>query len=531
MSTTASVAALTTLHGFGVRHAFGNPGTMELPLYDELAENGIDLVLALQEIVAVSAAAGYAAASRAPALVIMHTAAGVGNGMGALYNAARMELPLVVVVGTQDSRHLIEEPVLGGDPIEMCESLARWTYRVHDSSEIGPALARAYHAAMTPPRGPAVVAVAMNDLLDVADFEVPAPSELHVGGVATGLERLAEALLDAEKPLLVVGAEVAWEEAVDEAVTLAEALGCPVMSEPVNGWADFPSGHPLYAGVLPAHAGAIRKTMGRHDVVAVLGAPVFRPILYHPARPVPDGVRLFQLDSRAEAVARRYPVELGLVGSMRASLHALRKLVEQSGQGSDGKQAPASTEREVRDELDAGLKVVKSVVDRDVVIVDESSSSSWASRQWLDRDHDNYFACNAGGLGMGPGFAVGAAVARPDRPVLCLLGDGAVMYASQAFWTAAHLGLSVTFLVVNNDGYESLRNGYRSFESRAAAAGSFPGTVLRDPEIDFLALAQSHGVPAQATDDAAELERMLTSALSSPGPALVELRLPSGVKQ
>src|SRR6266487_2340824 len=131
------------LRAAGVRYLFGNPGTTELPFLDALPDSGLDYVLGLQEATAVAAADGYAQASGRVAVVNVHVLPGVANGVAILHNAARARSPLVMTAGQQDSRLLIEEPILAGDMVRMTEPFTKWSYEIRRAEEAPAALRRA----------------------------------------------------------------------------------------------------------------------------------------------------------------------------------------------------------------------------------------------------------------------------------------------------------------------------------------------------------------------------------------------------
>ena len=147
----------------GVRYVFGNPGTTELPLMDRFAaRNEISYILALHEDSALGIAAGYAEATGQPAVVNLHTNPGLAHALGNLYNAYRAGTPLVVTAGQQDTRSMLDEPLLYADMIELARQHTKWAWEVRTAAEIPRALARAFTIARTPPTGPVFVSLPVN---------------------------------------------------------------------------------------------------------------------------------------------------------------------------------------------------------------------------------------------------------------------------------------------------------------------------------------------------------------------------------
>src|SRR3954464_10045700 len=212
MPRTGRDALLDVLRTEGVRHLFGNPGSTELPLMDALAgADDLHYVLALQEATAVGLAEGYAQATGRPAFLNLHTAAGLGNAIGALTNARANGTPLVVTAGQQDERHLVDDPLLSGDLTGLARSVSKWVHEVRTPDELGTILRRAFRDAAAPPSGPVFVSMRMDHLDRPVDLPAPPRSDVDTRAVAADLPRLAQLLTEPERGRLaiVAGDEVA----------------------------------------------------------------------------------------------------------------------------------------------------------------------------------------------------------------------------------------------------------------------------------------------------------------------------------
>src|SRR5205809_5529582 len=158
----------------GVEYIFGNPGTSELPLMDVFAErNEIEYILALHEDSALGIAAGYAEATGKPAVVNLHTNPGLAHALGNLYNVYRAGTPLIVTAGQQDTRSMIDEPLLYADMLQLALQHTKWCWEVHHASEIPAAMARAFKVAQTPPTGPVFLSLPVNVMEERAEIELP----------------------------------------------------------------------------------------------------------------------------------------------------------------------------------------------------------------------------------------------------------------------------------------------------------------------------------------------------------------------
>ena len=237
----------------GVDRVFGNPGTTELPLMDELAKvPEFPYYLGLHEGTAVSMADGYARATRRPSFVSLHIAAGLAHGLANMLNARRARTPMVVTVGQQDRRHLIHDPMLGGDLLALAQGAFKDAVEVNQVEDLPTLIRRAFLLSQTAPTGPVMVSIPVDVLEEELDEPLPNRTEVRGLGVAEGVEELAEALLRAGAPAIVAGDGVGRAGAVDDLVELAESLGATVFHEPMYDCVDFPATHPLSAGMLPA---------------------------------------------------------------------------------------------------------------------------------------------------------------------------------------------------------------------------------------------------------------------------------------
>src|SRR5437868_4867757 len=257
--TTVREATFDFLRRRGMTTMFGNPGSTELPMLAEFPDD-FTYVLGLQEIVAVGMADGYAQASGRPTMVNLHTAPGVGNGMGAIFNAQANKSPLVITAG-QQARQLmtLQANLTNRDAARMPHPLVKWSYEPPRAEDVPHAIARATHYAMMPPRGPAFVSIPFDDW--EAEVDEPAARfaiARKVGGRAVAdpdaVSELASRLSAASSPVLVAGPDLdALPGGVDAAVRLAERQRLPVWASPAPGGGrlGFPESHPHFAGILP----------------------------------------------------------------------------------------------------------------------------------------------------------------------------------------------------------------------------------------------------------------------------------------
>jgi benzoylformate decarboxylase len=536
---------LEVLRSEGVRHLFGNPGSTELPLIDALATaDDLHYVLGLQEATAVAMADGYAQVTGRPAVLNLHTSAGLGNAIGNLTNARANGTPLVVTAGQQHYGHIATDPLLAGPLVELAGGTVKWGHEVRTPGELATIMRRAFHDAASAPTGPVFVSLPM-DMFDAeVDAPVPPPSNIDRHTIAGGLDELADLLVEAapDRLAIVVGDEVASSGAIDAAVDVAEALGAAVFGSPLFARGVFPPAHPLWAGMLPPMASAIAATVGRFDRVLLVGGQAFLVYPFSDGPAVPPDVELLHLSPDAHQLGRAWPVRLGLVGDPKASLEALVGLVKgrvDSGVIDEAIVAARSRRIAELEKLEAGAiarydsapidpmaaaHALVRAVPPNTPVVDEAITTGVYVRgfhHWTEPGR--YFFCRGGGLGWGMPAALGVSLGYDKAPVLCVVGDGSAMYSPQALWTAAHEQLPIVFAVVNNRQYLILKRNLQGMGGDAARTGNLVAMDLDDPPVDYISLARSMGVDATLVESAHDVGDAVAAALASGRPHLLEL--------
>jgi benzoylformate decarboxylase len=509
-------AVFELLRDFGLTTVFGNPGSTELPMFRDFPPD-FRYVLGLQESISVAAADGFAQATRNAALVNLHSAVGVGHALGNLFTAWRNQTPLVVVAGQQARSILAFEPFLyASQATEFPKPYVKWSCEPARAEDVPAAIARAYYVAMQPPRGPTFVSVPVDDWDRLCDPIVSRTVSRVVSGDPQLLARAGRALRLARRPVIVVGASVARDDAWEEALQLAERHAAPVWVSPMSGRNSFPENHRLFAGFLPADRSKIVQRLQDTDLVLVLGAPVFTYHVEGFGPHIPAGAELFQLTDDP-SVAAWTPVGTSIVTHLKHGIRAL--LCEPPPEVRRVPGPFPSPPRLDGSRLTDGylLQQIASLRPAGSVIVEEAPSSRGPMHDYLPIvEPDGFYTCSSGGLGHGLPAAVGVALGRPGRKVIAVLGDGSSMYSIQGLWSAAQLRLPIAFIIIRNGRYEALHEFGQHF-----GLSQLPGTDL--PQIDFCGLARSQGVSASRVASADELDAALSHAFQSSEPVLVEV--------
>jgi benzoylformate decarboxylase len=514
----------------GMTTMFGNPGSTELPMLKDFPDD-FRYVLALQEAVAVGMADGYAQASGTIGHVNLHTAPGVGNAMGGIFNAQANKTPLLVTAG-QQARELmtLQANLTNRDAIRMPHPVVKSSFEPPRAEDVPLALGRAIHLANTPPKGPAFVSVPMDDWRAEVDegtarHAIERSVTARTAPDPAAIAKLAERIQAAKAPLFVAGPDIDAAGGWEAAVALAEKQRLPVFAIPVTGGGriGFPESHPQYQGALPPAIGPVSEALAPYDLVLVVGSSVFP---YYPNIPgplLPDGTELVQITSDPDEAARA-PMGEAIVADPKLALEALLAAVGEC-ERDPGEPRPDPEPGPDQDPITgtAAMRALAAAFPEDGIVVAEAPSSTLALRNQvrLSKPGSYYFSAG-GGLGYGLAAAVGVQLAQPDRPVVCVIGEGSAQYAITALWSAVAYKVPVTVLVLRNSEYTILK-----WFAAAEQVEGAPGLDL--PALDTAAIATGYGVRSTKIEGADELREALGAAIPSASPEVVEVGIAPGM--
>ena len=528
--TTIRETAFELFRARGMTTIFGNPGSTELPMLADFPSD-FTYVLGLQEAVVVGMADGFSQASGQLTHVNLHTAPGVGNAVGAIFNAQANKSPLLITAGQQVRAQItMQANLTNRDATRVPDPFVKWSYEPPRAQDVPAALARGIYHASLPPKGPVFVSLPMDDWnVEIEYAEVRHALERSVTGRAAGdpdaVRALAARLEAARNPVMVAGPDVDASGAWDTAVALAERCRLPVWASPATGGGrlGFPEGHPNFRGVLPPAIGPVGQTLEEHDFVLVAGSSVFPYYPYIPGPPLPEGAGLVLITSDPDEAARA-SVGDAIVADVKLTLEALLAVVAESDRPPP---EPAEDPPPVEDSDPLSPSAVHGtlaeVLPEDGIVVLESPTSTLALRNRLRISRPgSYFFCAGGGLGYGLAAGIGVQLAQPSRPVVCVLGEGSAQYAITGFWTAVAYKVPVTFLVLRNEEYGILK-WFADIEQVTGA----PGLDL--PALETADVARAYGVSARRVRGREDLREALAAGLTSNGPQLVEVDVAPGM--
>ncbi len=513
----------------GVEYAFTNTGSAEAGFFNGLLTvPGIQPILLLMEPLVLAAADGYAKAANKPAFVNVHLAAGTRQGSGQLQNAYFDGTPMVVTAGMRDPGSFGDHNTLGSSggysQVETVEGITKKRWEVWDARGIPTVTRRAFKDAMAYPTGPVYIAYT-SQALEEKDVKgtIYTDNGLHMAQTPDDgvIHTIFDALLNADNPLLVCGPDIRSAGAEQEILQLAERMGLPVATGFFD-YGSFPPRHPNYVGQVE------NLSEESYDVVFCVG---YR----QNTRGVDSDLRfqntgtIMGLGHDPSLLGNTFPLDVAVWGNVKHSLRALNGLwkEEYAGQSQIQRRSKQLGEqgafrlKQLEEESSSlsGEKpmhpnyvahVANQTLPEDTVIVSENFRAA---------DHLMPFGFNkgdwrlirtfGGSLGYGVGASIGAQLGAPDRPVVCSLGDGAVMYGSSGFWTMARYNLPILTIVWNNLNYQTVRTNFAGYGEDFAKQNKYPETFLGDPEIDFAMLAKSQGINGQTVHEPQDLEKAM----------------------
>ncbi|MEV0458314.1 benzoylformate decarboxylase [Catellatospora methionotrophica] len=523
IKTTVHSVTYDLLRSLGLTTVFGNPGSTEQTFLQDFPDD-FHYVLALQEASAIAMADGFAQATERPALVNLHSCAGLGNSMGNLIAAYKGHTPLIVTAGQQHREMLVGDPYLASpDATMMPRPWVKWAYEPARAEAVPEAFMRAYAMALQPPAGPVFLSIPLDDWNHPMDG--PAIRRSVSSSFAPDPERLrhfADRISASQHPALVFGPDVDRAGGWQDAVALAEKLNAAVYGAPLADRTSFPEDHPLYQGPLGMSLQSVSERLEGHDLVVVIGTEVFRYYPWVPGDILPAGTDLLHItqDPGAAGAAR---VGDSLLGNPQQAIRQLTELVAVGSARTAPpplvwpRELPATPSSPLTpDEVYAALSRVRPP---HAVIVNESTSTMGQHAQWLPTTEPrSFYGTASGGIGWAVpatvGIAMGLRAREVKRPVVGLVGDGSFQYSIQALWTAAQHRLSVVYVAMRNGEYSILK----SFAELEHTPG-VPGLDL--PGLDIVSVARGFGCRGVEVTTTEQLEAEFTAALGADGPTVI----------
>jgi acetolactate synthase I/II/III large subunit len=509
---TGAESVLRTLAAGGVRACFANPGTSEMHLVaalDRVPE--VRPVLTLFEGVASGAADGYGRMAGEPAATLLHLGPGLGNAFANLHNAYKGRTPVVNLVGDHATAHAPLGAPLASDIPSIARPVSHWLASARDARGAATDAAQALAAA----RAGGVATLILPADAGWGESAGPAaPLQPRPRPVPPrdAVDVAARALRSGEPAALLIGGAATRGKALHDAARIAAATGARLLHDTFPARLERGAGAPV-AEPLPYLTEMATQALAGLDHLIVAGTQPPVAFFAYPGMPsvlADPATHVHTLATAAEDVADALAT---LAEDLGASSAPLRERADPALPA--GTLDPPAIGAAIAALLPEGAIVVDEAVTAAAPILQATAGA--APHDWL--------TLTGGAIGQGLPVATGAAVAAPDRPVLCLEGDGSAMYTIQSLWTQGREGLDVTTVILANRTYAILEFELSRVGAHAGGAASRDLLEIGRPDLDFVALARSMGVPGRRADDAREFTAALQEALAEPGPHLVEARI------
>ncbi len=532
------------LRDLGIRYIFGVPGTNEIPIIDGTSypENDVEYIECLHENIAIGAAMGSARMTGKPAVLVVHVTPGIAHSIGNLFNAWRSHMPLVILCCQQQNELVTQEPLLASNLVDLAKQYTKWAHEVRTPEEMPLVLQRAFKEAMAPPNGPVFISIPWEFTMRRIGKNDRIKGVTHISQHFTGdpaaIEQAASMLAQAKNPIIIGGDAVGYANAWPELQQLAELIGAPVLLQTFSSVANFPNNDIHWQGELPGSQAGMRGVFKEHDVAFLCGfgaqaqVAVFK---YSDGPLIPPGVRQIYLTNNTWDIGKNYYGESAVLGDIKATLPLINDLVSKNPPPGaaernenlrrlDGERraqwdkyiAKAMTQDEIWAVViaEALRKTIEDLgLEKQFVYVHEAVSDPAPFQYLLPLGTEgaapiSYYCVAGGSLGWSMPASLGIKLEKSGwqgiktRLVVNAVGDGSSLFYPQTWWTAAHRGIGVLYIITNNHEYHTLQLGLQQV---VAAYGSAPGfgwqpkTInpeylrIERPKMDFVALAKAMG--------------------------------------
>lgn len=513
-----------------IPYVFGNPGTTETTFLDAVGRSKAQYLLALHESSAVGIAAGYAMATRKPAVVSLHTYPGLANGLFNMRNALLSGVPLLVINGQQDSRFLIHNPVLGAPNAQLAETATKYSFEVAQAEDLPIALQRCWLQARLQPSGPVFLSVPMNFMQEpLAEVGLRHTTVLD-DVVPAGLHQLANALLDSSDGSLAIVADyaVGSSGAVGYLGQLASHLEADLYSAPFHVQGVVDPLHPNYRGQLPATTREIRELLSRYGRLLLLGEKI-DTFTFNGEQAIPASLKIFHLAPSTRQLGFDYPCDLAVLGDVCSCLKAL---VDQLNAPAlpEFKRNEATILAQLQEEYpDHGAHASDSLIldvlqqlPRDCHLITEGSSEdAVVQRMAIALGFSNvHFAPRGGGLGWAMPLGVGLSLGS-KQPAVCFVGDGGAQFSIHSIWSAARYRIPVVFVCFVNREYRILKDLWCGALNTSFDQAHFIGLDFDDPALDLESIARGYGARTSWLRNTDTVEQEIQAALQHQGPSFL----------
>ena len=459
-----------------IRHVFHLPGSQIIDILDEIYQSPIRAIMTRHEQGAAFMADGYARATRGVGVCMATVGPGAVNLVSGIAAAYKASIPVIAITGVHDQKILERDSFHEMDQVGLFKPITKWSACVNQPEKIPEMLRKAFRIALTGRRGPVHLAIPSNVSEGEVDFQESSPSRYRAAIPSACPEDFADAVLrlleQAKFPVIFAGGEVLWSRAGGDLVRLAEALEIPAVTTRDHPDA-FPNRHPLGMGIIGKGRGeAGNRAMKRADLILALGAKFDYQSTRYGFDIIPEKAKIVHVSINPEEVGRVYPVELGMVCDVGPVIRTLLLRGKEKrlnfGLRKESEQIKLESQKKRDSEIDwnslplrpqAIVRTLRDHLPREtIVVVDGGNFAKHVRRHFDFFENDTFhYPDDFGSVGASFPMALGVKLAKPERPVVCLTGDGGFLLNSQELETAVREKINVMVVVFNDSGFGNVR--------------------------------------------------------------------------
>ncbi|MCF8470168.1 MAG: acetolactate synthase large subunit [Parvibaculum sp.] len=505
-----------TLVGSGVEVCFSNPGTSEMHFVAALDRvEGMRAILGLFEGAVTGMADGYGRMAEKPAVTLLHLGPGLANGLANLHNARRASTPIVNIVGDHATYHAQYDAPLASDIEGFARPVSGWLHSSNSAKTVAVDGARAVQAAMQPPGQIATLILPADTAwLDAEHPAAPLPVAAPSPASSEAVDAVAKALGNGKKTTILIRGAALKERGLAAAGRIAAKSGARLLCDTFPPRLQRGAGRVVIDRV-PYFAEQIVETFQDVEQLILVGTKPPVSFFAYPGKPS------WCTPETADIIYLAHPHEDGV-----AALEAVADAI--SAPKEPAHVAPLQKPDLPKGELDqftAG-QVIAHYLPEGAIISDEAATSGIGTAiSTINAAPHDYLALTGGSIGQGLPLATGAAVACPDRKVVCIHGDGGAMYTLQALWTQAREKLDVTNVIFANRSYAILNIELMRVGAENPGPKALSMLDLHNPELNWVQLGQGMGVESVRVETVEEFTDAFASAMKQKGPCLIEVMI------
>ena len=545
---TGKQALLEMLKAEGVEYIFGNPGTSEGPIIDLLGDYPeFRYILTLQESVAMGMGEAYARATGKASFVSLHVDSGLANGIALMLDALNTGTPMVITSANYDARKVNETIT---DLANLVRPVVKWSVELNHPDQIPSVIRRAFNEANSHPKGPVYVGFTSNALEGMAEINIVPSRPVHdaTRPGADGITQAATLLMDASRPMMLVGDRLSDDDALEEAVEVAELMGLPVY-QARGAEVSFPTTHDQFLGALSLRVTQQRAVLQNVDLVLAVGSDPFEELFYWGDVILPLEAKLVHIDPDRSKIGRSEPTDVGIVGHCGLALADLIAALQERLSPGDMAEIEQRKQAVIEERSSNRAAFEESVAEKwahkpmtparmmseladaipdNAIVVDDSISNRGTMRHYFQAQRRGDLRGYRGqSIGGGMGTTMGTQCANPDRPVFGIIGDGSAMMTIQGLWTAANDNIPCIFVICNNGMYRVLKVNFNVYQQDVLELPETSGGRLLYSDFgtpfDMAAIANSMGVHGERITDPAEIKPAVDRAVASGKPVLLDM--------